>query len=172
MWFVRCSTLAPMRQIGRVEGGSDCLAGQAEICCHERLSRNIALRIVMSLRATAEIFRTIKMRPIMDIPPHKVPQCLSGRHRLDRRALYGSRILNKTIPFFTRSHPMPFSGRRSGCAWLFPRRTTRSRQRPYRILGRVRDGRTHPNKRQGDWACSTWEPSSGPNEECDRSRGR
>jgi hypothetical protein len=33
--------------------GSDCLAGQAEICCHERLSRNIALRIVMSLRATA-----------------------------------------------------------------------------------------------------------------------
>ena len=52
-------TLMPLRrgrphhQIGRVEEGSDCLAGQAEICCHERLSRNIALRIVMSLRATA-----------------------------------------------------------------------------------------------------------------------
>ena len=48
-----CPASAPMRQIGRVEEGSDCLAGQAEICCHERLSRNIALRIVMSLRATA-----------------------------------------------------------------------------------------------------------------------
>ncbi len=42
-----------MRQYWRLEEGSDCLAGQAEICCHERLSRNIALRIVMSLRATA-----------------------------------------------------------------------------------------------------------------------
>jgi YVTN family beta-propeller protein len=48
-----CPASAPMRQIGRVEEGSDCLAGQAEICCHERLSRNIALRMVMSLRATA-----------------------------------------------------------------------------------------------------------------------
>ena len=49
----------------------------------------------MSLRATAEIFRTIKMRSIMDIPPHKVPQCLSGRHRLDRRALYQIRIFQE-----------------------------------------------------------------------------
>src|SRR5580704_17697773 len=48
-----CPASAPMRQIRRVEEGSDCLAGQAEICCHERLYRNIALRIVMSLRATA-----------------------------------------------------------------------------------------------------------------------
>jgi len=49
----------------------------------------------MSLRATAEIFRTIKMRSIMDIPPHKVPQCLSGRHRLHRRALYQIRIFQE-----------------------------------------------------------------------------
>jgi len=48
-----CPASAPMRQIRRVEEESDCLAGQAEICRHERLSRNIALRIVMSLRATA-----------------------------------------------------------------------------------------------------------------------
>ena len=57
-----------------------------------------------------------------------------------RYARRGARIFNKTIPFFTRRHPMPFSGRRSGCAWLFPRRTTRSRQRPYRIFG-PRSGR-------------------------------
>jgi HTH-like domain/Integrase core domain len=50
---IHCPASAPMRQIGLVEEGSDCLAGQVEICCHERLSRNIALRIVMSLRATA-----------------------------------------------------------------------------------------------------------------------
>jgi hypothetical protein len=48
-----CPASALVRQSWRLEEGSDCLAGQAEICCHERLSRNIALRIVMSLRATA-----------------------------------------------------------------------------------------------------------------------
>src|SRR5580704_6530879 len=42
-----------MRQIGRVEEGSDCLVGQAGIGCHGRLSRRIALRIVIGLRATA-----------------------------------------------------------------------------------------------------------------------
>src|ERR1700730_16056654 len=48
-----CPASAPMRQIGRVEEGSDCLVGQAGIGCHGRLSRRIALRIVISLRATA-----------------------------------------------------------------------------------------------------------------------
>ena len=33
--------------------GSDCLAGQAGIGCHRRLSRRIALRMMISLRATA-----------------------------------------------------------------------------------------------------------------------
>jgi hypothetical protein len=51
--FRDCPTSAPMRQIGRVEEGSDCLVGQAGIGCHGRLSRRIALRIVISLRATA-----------------------------------------------------------------------------------------------------------------------
>ena len=49
----KCPASAPVRQNWRLEEGSDCLAGQAGICCHERLSRSIALRIVMSLRATA-----------------------------------------------------------------------------------------------------------------------
>src|SRR5208283_2279909 len=51
----KCPASALVRQNWRLEEGSDCLAGQAEICCHERLSRNIALTIVMSLRATATI---------------------------------------------------------------------------------------------------------------------
>src|SRR5947209_9739319 len=48
-----CPASAPMRQIERVEEGSDCLLRQAGSGCHGRRSRRIALRIVMSLRATA-----------------------------------------------------------------------------------------------------------------------
>ena len=51
--LVVCPASGLLRQTGRIAEGSDCLAGEAEICCHERLSRNVALRIVMSLRATA-----------------------------------------------------------------------------------------------------------------------
>jgi hypothetical protein len=42
----------PTLPIDQITEGSDCLASQAGICCHERLSRSIALRMVMSLRAT------------------------------------------------------------------------------------------------------------------------
>jgi len=33
---------------GAFQEWSNCLAGQAEICCQERLSRNIALRILLA----------------------------------------------------------------------------------------------------------------------------
>ena len=136
------------------------------------LARCATLSIRCSQPHQERIRRTFRTAPRHGLDSAYLRMVLRASWRYARRGRRGARILNKTIPFFTRRHRMPFSGRRSGCAWLFPRRTTRSRQRPYRILGRVRDGRTHPNKRQGDWACSTWEPSSGPNEECDRSRGR
>jgi hypothetical protein len=42
-----CPTSVPVRQIRRIEEGSDCLVGQARIGCHGRLSRRIALRIVV-----------------------------------------------------------------------------------------------------------------------------
>ena len=54
-----CPASAPVRQKGRVEEGSDCLIGQAGSGCHGRWSRRIALRIVISLRATATSARTL-----------------------------------------------------------------------------------------------------------------
>src|SRR5205085_5903548 len=54
-----CPASAPMRQIGRVEEGSDCLFRQAASGCHGRRSRRIALRIVISLRATATRARSL-----------------------------------------------------------------------------------------------------------------
>jgi hypothetical protein len=53
---------APMRQKGLVEEGSDCLKDQAGSGCHGRRSRRIALRIVISLQATATRARTLGRR--------------------------------------------------------------------------------------------------------------
>ena len=56
---LKCPASAPVRQKGRVEEGSDCLIGQAGSGCPGRWSRRIALRIVISLRATATSARTL-----------------------------------------------------------------------------------------------------------------